>query len=271
MKRFRPALVVFVAIWVGASCLDISSPVTGIVAITGVIAPTPSVVTGDSLVDSLGNVDSLRVYAFGPNGDTVRDAVVRFISTDTTGKLKVDSISGKAFGVSLSPIASVVARVSPANGSGFLQTPRLLLPVVPVPRSVSLGNDPGTFTFVAATPQSDSLSSNLLSPALPATVRANADTTVPSYLVSYELVDWPGKGQPGPASVLLVDDNNRPSTVDTTDGSGIASRRLRVRTSSMPAAVLAGGTDTAIVNVTARYKGIPIGQTHSYIVPIRGG
>src|SRR6185503_16619414 len=70
VNRLRPALVVFVALWLGVSCLDISSPVTGIAAITPIIAPTPSVVTGDTLRDTLGRVDSLRVFAFAPNGDT---------------------------------------------------------------------------------------------------------------------------------------------------------------------------------------------------------
>jgi len=267
--RLRPALVVFVALWLAASCLDISSPVSGIVAITPVIAPTPSVVTGDVSRDSLGEIKPLRVYAFAPNGDTVKDAVVRFISTDTTGQLKVDSVSGIATGGNVSLIASVIARVSPANGSGFLETPRLLLPVVPVPITIALGSNPGTFTFDAL--QTDTLSSSLLSPSLTATVRSDPDTVeVPSYLVSYELIDWPGKGQPGLPSVLLVNDNNRPSMVDTTDGQGNASRKLRVRLQSMPTAVLTGGTDTAIVRVTVRYRGAPR-PPKDFIVPIRGG
>lgn len=270
MSRFLLSLVAFVALWIGVACLDVSSPVSGIAGISPIIAPTPSVVTGDSLSDSLGNVASLRVFVFGPNGETITDAVVRFVSTDTSGNLEVDSISGKAFGDSLSPIASVVAQVTPANGGGVLQTPRLLLPVVPIPDSVTNGGDPDTFVFDASTPQFDSLSANLISPSLSVIVRDSTGIVVPSYLVSFHLIRWPGKTSP--PSVLLVDDGNKPSTVDTTDGSGNASRRLRVRTSSMPEAVLLGGIDTVVVQVLVRYRGKPLKvvPSDSFVVLIRG-
>jgi hypothetical protein len=260
VKRFRRALLVFVALWVGASCLDISSPVTGIVAITGVIAPTPSVVRGDSLVDTLGLTDSLLVYAFGPNGDTVRDAVIRFISTDTTGKLRVDSISGKAFGAALSPSASVVARVSPANGRGFLETARLLLPVVAVPDTLVRGTNPSTFVIGFT---SDTLSSS--TPALTAVVRARDGTSIPSYLVSYEIIHEPVNG-----SAVLVDAGGKPSTLDTTDANG-ASRQLRIRMKALPDSILGGAIGNIVVRVRARYQGnpLPVIPADSFIVPFR--
>src|SRR2546421_9834398 len=122
------------ALWIFVACLDVTSPVTGIASITSVLLPSPSVVEHDVSRDTIGQVRPLQVFAFAPNGDTVRDAVVRFFAIDSTRKLRVDSLTGIAAGDSLSPFARVVARVTPANGKGIVQ--RATVPLREWPRPI---------------------------------------------------------------------------------------------------------------------------------------
>ena len=122
MKGPGRVIAAAAALWIAVACLDITSPVTGIASITNIILPTPSVVENDSSRDTIGRLDSLRVVAFAPNGDTVRDAVIRYFVIDSTQQLHVDSVSGIASADTLSPLAKVFARVTPANGKGVVQT-----------------------------------------------------------------------------------------------------------------------------------------------------
>ena len=268
LVRPLAALAAFAAPAAAVACLDIASPVTGIASITPIIAPTPSVVVNDSTRDTNGIPQPLRVIAFAPNGDTVRDARVVFFAIDSTRKLRVDSLTGIAHGDGLSPNAQVVARVSPANGSGSIQTFALALPVVPIPRRLSKETDVTLFEFTAST---DTLSSNLRSPALTVKVRGASDTIVTHYLVSYEIVTPPPSTTSEP-SVVLVKDDGRVSTLDTTDVNGSATRYLRVRPSAIEGEVLVGTkTVTAVVRVHAKYLGAPLTDSPvEFTVPIRG-
>ena len=56
----------------------------------------PSMVVGDSMRDTLGNVDSLRAIVFNSSGDTIPDAPIRYVHADTTHIVNIDSVSGKA-------------------------------------------------------------------------------------------------------------------------------------------------------------------------------
>jgi len=266
-RRAALAIAAFLVVWGGVACLDISSPVTGIVSITTVLAPIPSVSVGDSSRDTLGEIQPLRVYAFGPNGDTIRDARVVFFALDTTKKLHIDSLTGIAHGDSLSPNAAVSARVTPASGKGSLQTPVVPYPVVPVPVSAAKDSDVTLFAFNPTV--QDTLSSELLSPPLSVTVKGSGNTVVQKYLVSFEIIRSPHSknGQP---TVILSDDASKLSSVDTTDASGHGSRRLRVRRTALDDNVLLGATDTAVVRVHLYYRGaLPVTPADSFIVPIR--
>ena len=264
------------AIWLAVACLDISSPAGNILAISSVLLPSPSVVVGDDLRDTTGDVAKLQVVAFGAHGDTIRDAVVRFFAIDDKQSLHVDSITGVAWADdSLSAGAKVVARVTPANGSGILQTTQVALPVVPKPDSATRGNDT-TFLFSVlsnGTAVTDSFAVSLLSPPLSVTVHGENNTVVPSYLVSYEIVDRPESNGSGP-TVVLFDRSGNDSTVAITDVSGVASRQLRVRPSALKDTRLITGaaTDTVVVQVRVRYHGndLPISANGTFIITIRG-
>src|SRR5690349_6759021 len=159
MRRPIGVLAAIVALWGATSCLDITSNVPKIGAISPVMLPFPSVVTGESLFDTTGKVAPIQIIARGTNGQPIppEELIVRFYAVDSTGKLKVDSLTGKAFGDSLSPSAAVVVSVRQANGvGGFIQTPTMSLPVVPVPVAASRSPDT-TFDYNVLT--SDTLSS----------------------------------------------------------------------------------------------------------------
>lgn len=260
-------IVALAALWLVVSCLDVASPIKGITGISTVQLPTPSVVMNDSLRDTSGNVDSLRVVAYGPNGQIVKDATVRFFAIDSTGKLRVDSMSGLAFGGdSISPHAEVVARVTSASG-GVIQSPLAPLPVVPKPDSAAKSGDT-TFVFDPAT--ADTVGSGVLSPALSVTVYGGThDTVIPSYVVSYKIVHAPPPSKIGDKTVVIYDPSGNDSTIAITNASGVATRQLRVRLKSIDPSLLSK-PDSVLVAVTVKYHGqpLPVSPTDTFHIPI---
>jgi hypothetical protein len=269
MRRSLGALATLGVLWLAVACLDISSPVSGITAITSVLLPSPSVVVNDSLRDTTGEARRLSVVAFAPNGDTVRDVTVRYFAIDATHKLRVDSLSGFAFGDSLSPSAAVVARLTPANGKGVIQTLLVPLPVVPRPVEATKGDTIINFPFDLTA--LDTSATTLLSPSLAVTVRGNADTTIQSYLVSYRIVRKP-VSKNGDSAVVIFDRSGNDSTVAVTATGGVASRQLRVRLVSIPDVLRSTtATDTVVVRVRVQYRGVPLPVTpsDSFVVVLR--
>jgi hypothetical protein len=265
-RSLLPLAVAGVA-WFAAACLDISSPVSGIASITVVMPPTPSVVEHDTSRDTAGVAKPLKVYAIAPNGDTVSDILVRFFAFDTTGKLRVDSVTGLAVGDSLSPNAKVFARVTPANGKGILTTPLSPLPVVPVPLAVAKDTD---IVFNFSNTVADTLSSSLISAPLGVTVKGNGDTTVQSYLVKYELVRSPTSAH-GDTTVVLVNASGRDSSWAATGVGGRATRQLRIRRTAIEPELLVGTkTDTVIVKVHVLFRGdtLRVTPADSFVVPV---
>lgn len=253
-RRPLLSLALAAAVWGALSCLDISSPVTGIGSISPVLSPSPSVVVGDTARDSTGAAVPLRVVAFAPNGDTVRDANVELFVLDTTGGLVVTP-AGLAYGNKISPAAKVVARVTPAHGSGALQTDTFPLPVVPVPQQLTATTTTDTLKFNVKS--TDTLTGNNSAP-LSVLLHGPDTTVVRSYVIQYafDSASVPA-GRDGQPLVLLVDDAGHPSMIDTTDLSGNASRRLRLRIVALTAEVLSG-TDSVIVYASATYRGQPV-------------
>lgn len=259
-------LALAAACWGALSCLDISSPVTGIGSISQVISPAPSVVVGDTARDSTNPAVPLRVVAFAPNGDTVRDANVEFFVLDTSGGL-VLTPGGLAYGAKLSPAAKVVARVTPAHGSGALQTDTLPLPVVPVPTRLTASTTSDTIHIDPSA--TDTLRGND-SPGLAVLLHGPDTSVVRRYLVRYAIDSVP-PGREGQPLVRLVDEGGHPSMVDTTDLSGTASRILHLRLAAVPPELLAAGAiDSVIVHASVIYRGGQVeGSPMRFVVYIR--
>ena len=256
MRRAAGVLATMVALWAATSCLDITSNVPQIGAITPVILPSPSVVVNDVSRDTAGNPAPLQVVAFDRKGDTLRDVIVRFYAVDSTGGLTVDSTTGVAHGIALSPSASVVASVRQANSvGGFIQTPTIAFPVVPVPVAAIRGPDT-TFLF---TPSTDTLASTLLSPPLTVTVRGAPDTVVQKYVVSYRIAYMPPTKPGATGPTLVLRGNGADSTVAVTNSSGQASLQLLLRETAISNSLFLGqSTDSAVVVVRVQYQGQPL-------------
>jgi hypothetical protein len=257
------------ALWSATSCLDITSNVPQIGAITPVILPSPSVVVGDVSRDTGGRAAPLQIVALDTRGDTLRDVIVKFYAVDSTGGLVVDSLTGFAHGAALSPSAAVVASVQQSNGvGGFIQTPTIALPVVPVPVRALRGPDT---TFVFNPFAADTLS--FLSPPLTVTVQAT-DTVVQKYVVSYRIAYAPPVKPGGTGPTLVLRGNGADSTVAVTNASGQGSLQLQLRPSAISLDLLQGNTtDSAVVVVRVQYQGntLPILPDSVFVIPIKAG
>lgn len=253
------------ALWLGVACLDVSSPVSGITSISFLVPATPSVVRHDSLRDTLGAAQPVRVYAFAANGDTVRDVVVRFFAIDTTHQLHVDSLTGYVWGDTISPNAAIFARVRPANGKGFLDTPLDTIPVVPQPRAAVSDTN---FLFTFDPTATDTNSSTLISPPFGITLKGDGDTTIQKYIVGFQLVRSPTpRTRPTDTTLVLTSPvSTAESTYAVTDASGHATLRLRLRLAAAPTPLLLGGVDTAVVRFRIRY--FDPTQRQSVLIPV---
>lgn len=272
----RPVVVLCGAgiLWLAVACLDVSSPVKGISAISPVILPTPSVVVGDVMRDTSGAIRPLSVVVYGPNGDTVRDAIIKFFAIDSSHGLFVDSLTGAVRGDALSPTASVVARVTPASGSGLIQTLNVALPVVPVPDSAI--RDTTDSTFVATVGQTDTLASPLISKPLIVTVKSAAGVAVQSYPVIFKLTQPPDSAQFNGPLVVLTNSAGRDTTVGITNSSGQALIYLRFRQTAInpdQLGVLLLHPDTVQVKFLVRSKGdtlTKVTPSNTFVISVSG-
>ena len=236
-----------------AACIDLSVDPDEIVAIELSEFPWPSVVAGDTLRDASGAVTPLVARLFNGDGDEVTAPVeflierpgARIIAGD---RLVVDDTASGSIGIiaSTSGVQSIVRQIE----------------IVEAPRSLVAG---------AITPLRwvvpDNPSSNTSQP-LGARVIAGPDTGVRSWIVTFQL-EAGGRviAQTDTSQIFLVGDNGRPSYVDTTDATGLASRRVRLRI--VPGLV---APDSAVVTLRAAYKGQPLaGSPVRLVLPISPG
>jgi hypothetical protein len=237
MRRALLTSIALTTLLVAAfACEDLSGSSTSVLSIQFDSLAAPAVVVGDTLRDTSGVIALPVVRAFNFKGSEIPSPPVRFLAPDSG--VSVDSITGIIVGDSLrSTPARIIATV------GNLQATQQL--------DVTLRPD-----FIAAGDSLDSLSFSLIdttqnvSP--PLTIRLShasppSDTAVKSYIVSFSIVS-----QSNPQLAELVNDAKKPSSVDTTDASGIAGRAIRLHplflSSTSP-------TDSIIVNASARYRG----------------
>lgn len=259
MTRLSPSLLVGALLAVGAlSCGDVPTLPEGIAYISGVIMPSPAVALGDTLRDSLGRAAPLRIHAIGINGDTVV-VTPTFVVTTVPGKSATVSPAGFVVGDSLRTV-QIVGRVGER-----LQTPNAPLEVVLQPDSLG-----ATTTRAKITGTPGALLGT--SEALTVTVTSGAGTTrtgVRGIIVRYRIAQWfPAAAQFPDTTLVLLDESNRYQgadgrlSVDTTDGSGNASRRVRA---------LTAGYDSLEVLATANdLRGMPLrGSPLRFIVTSR--
>jgi hypothetical protein len=219
-----------------AACTDVSGSSSAVLSLQFDSLPTPSIVVGDTLRDTTGAIVYPVVHAFNYKGDEIATAPIYFQSPDSG--ITVDSATGLIVADSLrSAPARIIATI------GKLQAiQRINVTLRPDAIAASDGIDTLKYFLLDTTKNV----SNALSVKLSHGVSPN-DSAVTNYLVSFAIV-----AQSNPNLSELVNDAGRPSTVDTTDASGIAGRKIRVHPVN-----LGNGTtvDSVIVQATARYRG----------------
>lgn len=208
------------------ACTELGSDPQAAVAIELEPLPVPSVVVGDTLRDSTGAVVTPLARAINVNNEVIAGAPVRFLALDTA-VVGIDSATGVIVGKRLGT-TPVIARIQ------GLQSERITVVVTLRPDTAyGLDSLQRTMQFSLASPTAAS-SGPLRVFVGHDTVLAGLDTAiaVPSYLVRYRIV-FPTDGSVSDTDttkVVLANDLGRPSTMDTTDASGIASRAVRIST-----------------------------------------
>lgn len=219
MTRRRAALACLALVTGTVSCIDVSVDPHAISAIEFVATTNPSVVTGDTLRDTLGVAEVLRAQVYGGDGERLPDVPVSFVTTDTFATIANGNLLVARSGVRGTAKVYAVA--------GGLQSLVRNVEVIPRPDSIApngAATDTVSYRLPATGTSIDS------STTVGFIVRAGQGV-VNAVRVKFEIVRGGIVLGPGDTTTYsLVGPQGRASAVDTTDGQGIVSRTLRVRT-----------------------------------------
>ncbi len=261
-----------VGLGVAAACVEIGTSPSEPAAIELSAFPSPSVVIGDTLRDEAGVIAPIRAIVRNVRGDIIANAVVRYLYADVVrdAALTIDSLSGVVRALRASTgDARIVARAG-----GSLQVLRVLV-VTTRPDSIDGGSQSASLpVFTTTLPDTGRLRAVAnTTTAFNAVVRhvdsVATVTGVNAWLVRYEVVKPANPTNDTTKAVYLVDDQGRASAIDTTDGSGNAGRKVRIRAALFPTAVT---TDSVIVRATATYRGRALkGAPVRYALPVLRG
>ncbi len=245
-------------------CADVGSGPEAPAAIEFEPFPFPSIVTGDTLRDEAGVVSPVHAIVRNSAGDVIVDAAPRYLYADFNrdSALTVDQARGTvvAFKAATGSEARIAARIGVS-----LQVLRGL--AITVRPDTLSGIAPDALTLAGP----DTASRNTTGEFRVAVGHRDTSsvTAVSSWIVRYELLRPANPANDTIATAFLVDENNRPSMIDTTDGGGNAARRVRVRPGIFSGSG-SEGTDSLIVRVTVRFRGQLIGGAPlDLAVPVR--
>ncbi len=259
---------VIAATGIGTACSEVGLGPNEAAAIELNPFPSPSVVVGDTLRNIDGIATPVRARVFNVRGDVIDDATPRYLYADFNidSALAIDSATGIVVAKKLvSGDKRIAARIG-----GSLQVLRGIR-IVTRPDSV----DGTSLTDILGTSLPDTgrrgLDSNSTK-SLTVTVRhleAGAVTAVRSWPVRFQLMTPDNPTNDTMAAAYLVDDQGRASTLDTTDDSGVAGRRVRVRALQFP---IGTAVESVVVRATVTYKGQPLkGSPVRVTAPVRRG
>ena len=235
MSRAAKAIgVALAAVAIFLACVEIPTGADDLLSFSIDPLASPSVVVGDTLRDSAGTAAPLSVRAFNYSGEEVGNIQARFRGLDA--RITVDSVAGWVIGDTASATSSRVL----ATVDGF--TGFITIPVVLRPDTILGSNANDTLSY--------SLTDSTANVSDPMGVRVlhgltTTDSAVRSYRVTFEL-----EAPQTPDLARLVNDAGRPSSADTTDASGLATRRIRVDVSR-----LVSLTDSVVVSASVKYRG----------------
>jgi len=227
-----PLTVLSAAVFI-AACVEVPTGANDVLSIQFDPLPSPSVVVGDSLRDTLGVVRGLTITAFNYSGTEVENPQVRFSTVDRG--IRVDSLTGIVTGDSVRSGARIFATLR-----GLTVTAPLAVVLRPDTVIESNARDSLSYSVLDTT-------ANVSAPlGVKVLHRTATDTSaVASYLVSFQIVS-----PSDTALARLVADNRARSSLDTTDASGVAGRRVKLDVTRLTTLV-----DSVIVNAFVRYRG----------------
>lgn len=256
----------------GVSCVEIGTSPSEPAAIELSAFASPSVVIGDTLRDEAGAIAPVRAVVRNVRGDVISNAAVRYLYADVgrDAALTIDSLSGVVRALRASTGDARIA----ARAGGSLQVLRVLV-VTTRPDSIDSGSQSASVpVFTTTLPDTGRLRALAnTSTAFTAVVR-HVDSVatvsgVNAWLVRYEVLTPANPTNDTTKAVYLVDDQGRASVVDTTDASGNAGRKVRIRATLFPTGT---ATDSVIVRATATYRGRALkGAPVRYALPVRRG
>lgn len=206
----------------------------------------PSIAIGDVLRDTLGVEQPLRVILRNIEGDVIENPPIRFlyVQFERDSALDVDPESGMVRAVKrpTGTTTQIAAR--------FEEAIQILIPIR-VTNAPDTAFQTGTPSIKGFVPDTGVVGNAENSAPLEVRVQY-ADSlgrlaNVSDWLVRFAVVKPENRRNDNTRAVYLVDDNFRASQIDTTEGSGTAARRLRIRPSLFPA----DGADIDTVEVEA--------------------
>ena len=219
-----------------AACTEIPTGANDVLSVQFNPLPAPGVVIGDSLRDTLGVVQGLQVTAFNYSGTEIENPPVTFSTLDRG--ITVDSVTGIVTGDSVRSNARILATVR-----GLTVTTQVA--VVLQPDTVGESNSRDSLSYSVL-----DTASNISAPIGVRVLHTTPTDTagVASYLVSFQIVS------PGDTVLAkLFGDGNLRSSLDTTDASGVAARRIKLDVTRLTSIV-----DSVIVHAFVKYRGVNV-------------
>ena len=240
-----------------SACIDWNVDPNEIVAIEFPAPPLPAVVAGDTMRDATGHVAPLSANLIDASGALVTGQSVEFLSRDTTVKIDGNILVAGAR-------SDGVARLL-ATGAGIQSIVRQI-EVVPRPDSLVPQGAVDTLRLNLLGTVEDNTSTAIGAKVLTVTTAPAGTKPVRSWIVNFQL-EYHGSVVPAgdTTRIWLVNDAGRPSSADTTDTQGLASRRVRYRVgTTVPPA------DSVVVTAMASYRGTSLaGAPVRRLLPIR--
>lgn len=219
-----------------AACTEIPSGANDILSFQFDPLPSPSVVFGDSLRDSLGVVRGITLKAYNFSGTEIPNLPVTFRAVDRG--IRVDSVTGVVIGDSVRTSARIFANLGALSGT-------VTIAVTQKPDTVRGSNafDSLAYSVIDTLNISSELSVRVLT-----YTPVAADSSVGSYIVSFRVAS-----PADTALARLVNDNGARSTIDTTNSSGIAGRKIKLDVTRLTSLV-----DSVIVQAFVKYRGVNV-------------
>jgi hypothetical protein len=246
---------------IAVACVDMSAP-NGPASISLLQLPSPSVVVGDSMRDSTGAPAALNVIAYDASGAPLSDFTPQFFITDTAAAAHIVSTTGILVGDKLGSVR-IIGQI------GALQTPVATVPVTVAPTLIERTTSSKDTLEAPLTADTSVARAGKLAAAVLVTGADKAGAQ--GFVVHFTLAYAPRSANNSPAAVFLADERGKPSTVDTTDASGRASRDVVVITPFLgDSAVLFGQVDSVVVVAETSYRrALVSGAPVRIVIPLK--